>query len=967
MLDLTRHSSHIVFQSGEPFKSILKMLFSYVNPEATKNVESIEFLKKIRGLLMQILIKFLSFGTKEALDIYVESLQPTQDKNYYHLRDALYSLMVFLYKRQQKQPEEDFVFEYFRSVFIVKPKNNLIDTLLLLIHRGISQRTQYNTLRESEVEKMPNDLQEVLKCTDMMLGYALFILFSFNCGNLFFHSSSSFTTNSESLAEDTSSPTSKLKKMMSNNLINLPVITHGEMAINLLNPSRGKKGSFTNPEEIILNFLFHRLLSLSKKPAKYIKFYLSFDCYYCLMSQMLWDSSSYYYNEESGIDKGTRIINCLMKATSEKEYCCQKVQLIYPMIIMNLKTFEVATERKILSDLGLLLKSCSWIRKEITEGGNEIASIGSDAIYNAIIIYLLKDKHWNIVKLKPVLENIFLMLTMCYWLNINKRKVLENAFKKLLNLKEIEIVRILNLIMDNILTSPNTYLTPVGAANLIESLYFIEDAINKYPEMSTKSDFFTLILKITLLLNASQLLYFSYPSFSYRSLQVNATSITSGTPLFPPIENTGSEAISTASCNSIATPGFIYQREGGVARIMIKILFLMLKKANGEAEHSKNLAKLLSYYIFHKRKTIEKLSTNLFKLSLPAAEIYKDILLQDTQSGYKNYFEYKGIGVVQQPSSTSTSSISAGLITSKDFPQTIMKVLLQDKPMVQRSKSLEQLIKSVKQNTMESASFKCFMLFTYLSQLFIYEGYSIENYNHFLLPLTYKGHKISTQTSYKLTFLGKLIGKILKAKSSINSGLYNMTSEFLEDGSLNGSPSTSPSKKESQLRFTWEIDTCFSNFDLRPKEVIDRIVKLKESSGIAILPLSPEKEEDKEDNGGLQRKKSLDGKEFKAMCFKLYTDIFEIYSKFTQKEINKDNYTKKLMEMLHNIKYIKEVQPRFHELIGVDFIVIEKCILLANSGNEGIGSSGVVLSGKTNIGKAHVKTLQKEYLFCDAS
>ena len=843
--ELFQLNMKIPFSPSEPYRGILRMLYDYFAPEEVEDVEMKKFLRKIKSKLTNILVFYLREHGTRTMTIFFEFLLPSVD-DFYSIRDLLYVIMLYQ-SPDQKRGNSNLFSTYIKDSYLKKRKEyDLIVALHTLINNAIVQKT--STMQLASIEA-PNTTKNKFDCCERIIAYSLHILLSINWTDIFEGKETPNIVSSKIL-------TASDKALHSINNI----LANSEWLLSFLCVPKNKS-KILSPEDVILRYAFHRLNNLGAQKEIYEKGYLGEKSYMVLLSHMLADPSAFYRKDKDIIQ--------IILSMKEQDFNLPRFKMIYTRIIENIRAFEPSVQQTIMKDAKKFFENKAFAAY----------FLNSDAIFEAVTGYLAKEKYLTDPIIKLSLESIYLLFVGNYWNDKLKREYNRIIFKEMACLSVPEFLLLCNELLTRLLSTPLVSPTDENIYTAIQFVYAIEDSTLRIPQIIIQAHFIELIGKLIVYLNELHILYYIYPSFIpyHLSRELN-------------YEN---EAF--------------YQREGGIPRVILKILFSMLSHSGEINDFScKLILKLFNFFVFRKSKTLKTILQVL------------NISIQEEKIASKGKFE-TGNGTFLE------FQIKGTIIQSK------YELIYHDKA-VTTQKSVDDIRKMLggKTEIFESSHYRALYLITQLAQILIYMAFKVNSYND--IHIVEEKKEPSKEESYRTIYLAKLFGKVLRARSTIAAGISKMVEEVI---------------KENINVPKYAITNYFSNFEGYTKEMIDKFRPLSD--------FQPEKPtrvvsgKGKPNTPNLEEEKNCLQQKFQVESTKVFLDLCEIFTQYSAKKITAKEYTGKILMALTSRTYLDTVQRWMHHLTTEDFLVVEKMICLLNDGRPRVYRR-----------KAHPRIQQKE-------
>lgn len=659
-------SQSLKFSAGEPYHGMLSMLYGYYSPEEVEDAGLKKFLQDVRWQLTSLfIVYFQQCGSEKVIPTLVEFLVPKVNA-FYSIRDLLYILMT-----QEQENSKSSVFANYMKELSKAQKTSfdLIVALYSTIDKAISYKerlklaTAANTFEErgdvlklSKSNEIVNgsgkEYKSMLDCCEHVISYSVHVLLSFNWSDL-------------------GSEGSGASKLI-NYLISSSRQGGGQQGIisSGISLAFGKTenflsfltaSTFSKPEEVILIFLFHRRKQNEEKES-YEREFLGEKTYSALLSHILPSPSVFYSMERQIQDK--------VFAMEETDFNVPRMRLIYGIMLANIRAFELPIQKKIVQDTARFLTNRTFMHYFLQ----------IDLVFESICGYLGSAKYLKEPIIKENIESFYIYFIKVYWKH--RKEHARMIFKELLNFSQTEFLRILNLILDELLTEPLTYSTDEGIHTSIKLVYFLEDMAIQKPELLAIFEFTEVVVKLVLYLGAINILYFWFPS--YIPLHIVA-------PATLEIER--------------------FQREGGIVRAILMLIFsIILRQSNSEltADQKKLPLRLLNYFIFRKRKTFRKIANAVNATKLLTVEAGEAERNPKSKTVAEPFLEFVLKGKIIQN--------KIKLI----FPY---KAITYQRPVEEIYKFMQ-----TKKDPFDSTHFRCIFLLAQISQLIIYISFGISSY-----------------------------------------------------------------------------------------------------------------------------------------------------------------------------------------------------------------------------------------------
>ena len=842
--DLLTQRDRLQFSPGEPYKCMLRMLYDYFAPEEVEDPELKKFLVKIRLELTQIIIQyFQQYGAEDTVPTLVEFLLPRHDY-LYAIRDLLYIVMLYQSPPERKALTPSVLAAQLNSLCKAKRKEfDLAAALHTLISNSIGQK---RTLQKASQIEDPTFVKSKIECCDHIVSFSIHALLSFSWDAIFQRDETA--SGLVALITGTTPLASIQKDNRSSVVAQLnTAFIKKESFLYHLDPAK-EKGRIESSVEILLHFLFHQLdatksRQINSKKERYEKYYLGEKTYLALLSHMLPEPSAFYLAEKDLVQR--------LSSLPPFDFL-PRTRLIYSEIMMNIHAFEAGVQQRIVKDTLKFLEN---------RGFHEIF-LRLDCVFEAVSGYLCKPKYLADPTMKSGLEKFYLLYMAHYW---KIRRTKQSVFRDMWNFTVPEFLLLSSQLMDSILAEAFAgTMTDEGIYTLIQFVFFMEDAALRISLIQTQPQYVEVIAKLLLCLSEVRMLYFWYPSFlpghMPRDLEFDFDEYS--------------------------------QREGGVMRAILKLIMGIIVRNTGkkatdlDSEHSLLALKLLSFFIFRKRKTQKRIEV-LLKLSVKSPE--KTAAEVDTTS----FLEFTPKG---------------------SFAQSKLKMILHER-CVAHQKTVEDVMKSVggKKDILESIYYRGLLLIAEVSQALIYAAHDVSSYRELILQAKVPG----TMTSVKVVYLSKVLARIIKI---CLAGSAVSLQKFMEELG-----------KDLAKVPDYPIEQCFSNFDSFTKETMDAV--RPHTSDYSSLP-SPAKVHGKSSTNPAENEADLLQRihRFQEECVSNFVQINDKYASFLGKKLGASEFVGAMIEIMMNERYVKVIQPGLHKLVSEDFLLVERMILAQAEG-----------------------------------
>lgn len=806
--ELLSREATLPFNAGQPYKVVLCMLFDYFASEEADDSKVKKFLNETRWELMEVLIDYFQGHGSEETVPTLLEFLLPLPDYFYSIRDLLY--VILIYQSKANKNYNQVIANYLKTVARTHRKEfDLAAALHILISNAITQKGR-GSIEDPVAAKKRSE------CCEHIISYCIYILLLFDWEEIF-EKEESILMNLISSAQSNKKPTRKSIAMTNVNT----VFSKGGSFLAHLNPAR-KRGRFARKEEILLHFLFHNPKAESGREA-YNKGFLGERTYIALLAHLHADPSVFYEKEKE--------IQKKLVDMDRNGWNTVKNRIIYGKLIGNIKSFELPVQKKILSDCKEFLGNRGFLKM----------FVGLTTIYEAICGYLSNQKFLADLSMKSSLETFYLFFLLNYWQGSSKR-----IFNDMWYMPNAELLLILNTFLNRILSQFPLLLNDKCRYSAIQLAYFLEDIALSTPSVLGQSLFVDVLGKLILYLNELRVLYFWHPLFTPGQLPRNL-------PLEP-------------------RAGEYEQREGGVVRVVLKLLLKVIleaEKSDMDFLHKQLALNLLDLFVFHKDNT------------LIATKMLLGITFEKSSSENEDFF--------------SSSVNSAGK----------MSIIMQDKVLGQQ-KSVEELKKIMgsKKNVLEAKFYRGMILYTNISQVLLYIGYGLDSYNN--------SKKAEMNIDYRVTHLAKMLGEIVKLCYVLQGTAFDELFKDLE---------------KTFIRMPeYPLEKCISNIDKCSRDFIESMRPFVEfapstSSKIYPAPIAGSSKERAESEYVPLFDK------FKKDLFKLLADVVQLFDKHKSKELTQEAYAEQILLTIGKNSILKSTQPELHRLTTEDFLHIEKLVL----------------------------------------
>jgi len=683
--------------------------------------------------------------------------------------------------------------------------------IIMALHMTIVYTTKEKLLLYRTSNEDPKVVKARIDCCEDVIAYSVFVLLSFYWDNLWINVGKGFS--SDILKKNFQGGTKSTSFLMSNS-----VVDKTQAVLEYLAPGKTKSKFIT--EYNILLFLFHKLNEKASYSNSNVKEYLGEKTYLAVLAHLSPDSSMFYKDKNM-------IQNTLLKMNAS-EWDTPKNQALYGLLLERIEAFELSVQELILLDCNALLAN----------EGCRLVLVKSKKVFSSICEYLLSTQYTSTVK--KSLEHIYLTLLLHHW---SEKKKLVFWNKGNINIEQF--LYLINDFLDILFHNGISFGNSEHMYSILQLLYYIEDIVNGL--VLDKIVFLHVIAKIIIYLNELKMLYFWYPpccsSMTFKASHVNLNEL--------------------------------FQREGGVIRIVLKFLLKSIIHSNQhkvEEDYKRLVLKLLSFFIYRKQKT---LATILKILNLPI--------------NIKN-----------------TDQISFVEASIKDcIPSLVVKAISRDKTITQQ-KLVDDVIKSTKKDLLSINKYRTILLYTELVQVLIYLVFDVSSYTSLVPNMQIK---INKAVEYVSKILGK-IGFLCIEKYGKKCGI-----EINKWFDIND-------KKHTKLYTIRSLTKCFTNVDECSEERLDDLHVMTES----VVQIGKEQK-----ILGDEEKDVIDNvislPELQENIVRAFNELYKLIIELKERRISNENYTKQLINLIITDTNLKIIQPALHKFITDKYLQIEKAII----------------------------------------
>jgi len=823
----------LTFSKGEPFASLLLMLFKYSSQDISNKKED-DTVKQMRDHLKNLILsQLLLCNTPENAAIFLKYLVPDMDK-ISQICDVLFILSQYhciIQKEQRTSIFEEFLYKYHGS----KNHYGFATLLFLILHTAINEKMKIKEIQNNNIEipaiimkAKENEESKKFWSENMedLIAYSLDILLSLNWEH----------------ANENIIGTMTVKFVFNPGVVpSRPQRKNcEEKLLELIRPG----STFNSTQEIILAYILQRQAFHPSKNSHYEKLYLGEKSYLTLLKHVF--------------VKPLQINQVRVKIDweniyllSSSEFNIEYTEILYKKIIQNTSAFDYKIREQIFVDLLKLLNNSAVLNSVLK----------SEEIAIESMKYLNREKYTSNHILKNSIEQLILTSLLHNW---QKKQYVCKIFEYFPKINQpifISLLKDLILRLSVVALKSNE-----GIYNLQHLLYILEDfTVQNTLTAFTDIKFASFLCILLLILDNASLLYFWHPTFSHLAFHT-------AKPLdFDP------------KCT---------EREGGIVRIILRILFAFLIKA--EKSIAVLLTQALDFYIFHDKFSKKRLVESLIELG----ELPKDYVIKD-------------------------SEILANFITfnisndkkMKEWMKFKIKSFDQNKSIAQQ-KLVWDLFDPTK-DVYESSAFKLLLIFSYISQVVIYTTLDITNYREISFfnlesEIPDLVQSLPQKTQELLAIAGKLINRY--ANSTLIS--QELDKRLIRMGKIS-------------------IKNCFSDIDMLPKGLFDPLHSepltpvVKDSKNNICVDYTFETTPP-ESNSTSNSIDFSNSSQFKDDLLKVFRNFSIEFGALIDKACSIETYILSVAQQIINTNYIKIVQSGLHEMITEDFKYIDKAIFLVS-------------------------------------
>lgn len=716
--NIFERTNELTFMEGEPYKSILNMLFYYESPETSEMEDRIVFLGELREKLINILVLYLSNkGLVSDID-YIADYLTTDPSKIFSVRDLMGGLMKYVCENS----EMNLINEYLCKSKRIKEQNCylLVKILILLNSVTSTKRDLIQSMRPSEKSVI---IDPKLDCLETIISNITHFLLSVQWEIIYSGKSSSSNSSTYSNLQrkhSTNSVSSQSGKSPAYiERITSPSKNSAENLFNLLKAN--KRGiEYTLTEDIILHYLLNSELNGEKVFGR--------KTYFAILSHIM-KKPEFFYEPPSNIncDLASFLIENI-----EHDVFGSKFVIFFKALILNIESFQINVQEKILSDISKLLMNSTFVEYLLK----------LDDIFDKTFSLLQEPEYLvNMPIAQRALEDILLTFLHAFMRDRQKRETMQKAFKTISGFPPAVLIETCNKFLTKLLKDP-LGLDEVWY-NTVQFVYFIEDASLQLGAKLGDSSFVEMFGKLIMYLDEMKMLYLWYPILSI------------------------SGEVETI-------PG---HREGGMVRIILKVLMGVILRVSLKENpfHCELALRLLKYFLYHKQTTRDKI--------IKALEIYGIMKSASKDLLYSPSIMPENIGISLE------SDGFVGIAFNPIKEQQLAKILFSNKTFVdtliptQNSSFVkEEILKS--KDFFMSYSMRLLYTISNVIQVFIYSSYDITKYSDIDFE-KYKKMEMKIIDNYKSNVLSKLIGKLFTSlfngeKLEPQSSLKNLLKNYVQ-------------------------------------------------------------------------------------------------------------------------------------------------------------------------------------------
>ena len=610
--------------------------------------------------------------------------------------------------------------------------------------------------------------------------------------------------------------------------------------LNQLKPSWG----FKTTEEIIVAYLIQRP-KYGHKLAKFETLYLGSRVYKCLFNKicLTLPPSADPENNSSVAYLGV-----------ETEINAPFAKLFYRKLMQNVSAFEPEVRELIFRDLKKMLSNPQLYS----------SLLHSEDIALGITKYLLRRKYLVNPALKSMIRDCAVTFITYNWGKKDSRSTVTACLNMWARISNAEVfLETSKDLISRLASSPQS---DESTFSLLQLLYTFEDFGTKNPLVLASPEFLSVFSALIQLAEKAGMLYFWYPSFGPQSFQHDLV-----------VEN-------DSKCT---------QREGGVVRVVLRLLFGILLKI-GEQDVEPAL-QTLNFFIFHTKSLCDS----------------EEAALNPKKEESKIRKETTFIQYSLSESIKHEPGIRKRFNTIKSEKGVVQQRTLGD-------------LSGPEKDVYESSAYKLLLLLAYLEQVVIYSALNVSAYKEIPFFSLDSGKLLPPVIPSRVRALILLIGRLVNEYECD----FGVSQELEKRGSRSGK---------------FLIKNCFTDIDMIPKDLIE---PLHSETGTPVVKDNADRHVDYTFGnyvpGSDSTYSSVDtstGCSFKEDLIKLLCDLRKEYLEYKLGQQAEEPFMQRSLACLLSANTIKVVQAGLHEHITEDFKYIDKAIFVHRLNQASVYSS----------------------------
>lgn len=507
----------------------------------------------------------------------------------------------------------------------------------------------------------------------------------------------------------------------------------------------------------------------------------------------------------------------------------------YKAMLKNAGAFEMSVCNKLFTDM-------EKYRRKLPL---EVREVGIHASK-----YLCRDEYLTNTKVKDLIEYLVIKFLKHKLCKREARNLLFTLFARIERTSPPVFIELFLKLTKSLAKSVRSLQSHEALYGLLQMLYTLENYAMDNPEVLGQEDFAKVLARLVYVLDRTGNLYFWQPSFDRSLIQHDPS----------PKDIKGS------------------QREGGVVRIVLRLIFASLVKVQNKAPEL--LIHTLNFFIFHDKEACYKLSEILGKPFEKPAEA--------------------GIGFIE--CSVSGNKKVGHLMREK------VKVIVGDKSEVQK-KTISGLT-PFDSDAYDSLTFRFLILAHYLSQALIYDIFRVSSYaeiaEEVLDKREFANEKLSAKSQGLLSIIGRLFcdyGHEISTSAEIG--------------------------KRGMKELVGDITECRSDLDIYTSSSLDSLSTgspvsiIKRRGSQKIYPSTPMHTKSTHIETFLQSPEEVKGSQFQAA---LEDSIKRIANLWKSKKGATDSYYREARDEIISYYYILVIQPGLCKLVATTLYLIASAI-----------------------------------------